>query len=73
MKNETRISVARRGNDVSFFEIKGGDIWEVVVEGTGIFDLRAGCEDEKVAAVWASVGPAAAARNGLRVDDFVVS
>ena len=27
-------------------------MWEVVVEGSGIFDLRAGCEDKKVAAVW---------------------
>lgn len=32
-------------------------MWEVVVEGSGIFDLRAGCEDKKVAAVWAE-GPA---------------
>ena len=48
-------------------------MWEVVVEGSGIFDLRAGCEDKKVAAVWAEGARAAAGRNGLRVDDFVVS
>ena len=48
-------------------------MWEVVVEGSGIFDLRAGCEDKKVAAVWAEEARAAAARNGLSVDDFVVS
>ena len=48
-------------------------MWEVVVEGSGIFDLRAGCEDKKVAGVWAEGARAAAARNGLRVDDFVVS
>jgi hypothetical protein len=55
------------------FEIKGGDMWEVVVEGSGIFDLGAGCEDKKAAAVWVEGARAAAARNGLRVDDFVVS
>ncbi len=48
-------------------------MWEVLVEGSGIFDLRAGCEDKKVAAVWAEGARAAAARNGLEVDDFVVS
>jgi hypothetical protein len=32
-------------------------MWAVVVEGLGIFDLGAGCEDKKAAAVWASVGP----------------
>ncbi len=48
-------------------------MWEVVVEGSGIFDLRAGCEDKKVATVWTEGARAAAARNGLRVDDFVVS
>ena len=55
------------------FEIKGGDMWAVVVEGSGIFDLGAGCEDKK----WRRYGPrrarAAAARNGSGVDDFVVS
>ena len=48
-------------------------MWEVVVKGSGIFDLRAGCEDKKAAMVWAEGARAAAARNGLRVDDFVVS
>jgi hypothetical protein len=48
-------------------------MWEVVVKGSVIFDLRAGCKDKKVAAVWAEEARAAAARNGLRVDDFVVS
>ena len=65
--------MARRGNDVSFFEIKGVDMWEVVVKGSVIFDSRAGCEDKKAATVWAEGARAAAARNGLRVDDFVVS
>ena len=55
------------------FEIKSGDMWDVVVKGSGISDLKAGCEDEKGAAVWAEEARAAAARNGLRVDDFVVS
>ena len=48
-------------------------MWEVVVEGSGIFDLRAGCEEKNAATVWAVGARAAAARNGLRVDDFVVS
>ena len=48
-------------------------MWEVVVKGSVIFDSRAGCEDKKAAMVWAEGARAAAARNGLRVDDFVVS
>ena len=32
-------------------------MWAVVEEGSGIFDLRAGCEDKKAAAVWAEEGP----------------
>jgi hypothetical protein len=45
----------------------------VVLEGSRIFDLGAGCEDKKVVAVWAERARAAAERNGLGVDDFIVS
>ena len=31
-------------------------MWAVVVKGSGIFDLRAECEDKKAAMVWAE-GP----------------
>ena len=39
------------------FEIKSGDMWDVVVKGSGISDLKEGCEDEKGAAVWAERAP----------------
>ena len=39
--------MSRRDNDVSSLRDKGGNLWEVVIEGAGIFDLRAGWEDEK--------------------------
>jgi len=41
----------------NIFEIIGGDMWVVVAEGAGIFDLGAGSEDKKAAAAWAEEGP----------------
>jgi len=52
------------------FGIEGGDLWVVVVEGAGIFDLRAGSEDKKAAEEQAEEGPRGRREDWVKGEGF---